>query len=96
MYTIKTEVLGNIDKGQNPNKPPWGVDIVTITGDTYVSIQDQVSDWIGENDIGGGEWCMPPVYKDGKVIGYMSYNGRLWESQSWMDTTQQIHINEGE
>jgi hypothetical protein len=38
-----------------------------------------VRNFISENDLGGGNWTGGDVYKNGKKIGAISYNGRYWE-----------------
>jgi len=30
-------------------------------------------------DLGGGNWANPEIKDGGKVIGFMSYNGRVWK-----------------
>jgi hypothetical protein len=92
MYSIRTEVCGNPDFGQNPNKPPYGVRITTLKAKTFTELREKVSAWIGENDIGGGNWLEPALMRDGSLIGYMSYNGRIWATNTW--PTTEIHIKE--
>ena len=38
-----------------------------------------VREFIEENDLGSGNWPNGGVYKNGKKIGYISYNGRFWD-----------------
>lgn len=92
MFEIKTEVCGNPDYGQNPRKPPYGVRIKTIKAKTFDDLLDQVREWQHDNDIGGGNWCEPALMRDGSLIGYMSYNGRIWATNTW--PTTEIHIKE--
>jgi hypothetical protein len=94
MYSIKTEVCGNPDYGQNPNKPPYRVRVKTIRASTYAELLDKVREWQSDNDIGGGNWMNPALMRDNAVIGYMSYNGRVWSDQSFSPSTMQIHIKE--
>jgi hypothetical protein len=89
-FEIKTMVCGNPDRGQNPNKPPYGVRAKTLRANTYAEIREMVQDWIGDNDIGGGNWMNPPLVFDGQVVGYMSYNGKVWADVSWTPDTKQI------
>ena len=94
MFELKTEVCGNPDYGQNPNKPPYGVRVKTIKAKTFDDLLDQVRAWISDNDIGGGNWMNPALMRDAEIIGYMSYNGKVWSDQSITPTTMQIHIKE--
>jgi hypothetical protein len=94
MYSIKTEVCGNPDYGQDPRKPPYGVRVKTIKSSSFNDLLDKVVQWQADNDIGGGNWMNPALMRDGTVIGYMSYNGRIWSDQSFTPSTMQIHIKE--
>jgi len=94
MYSIKTEVCGNPDYGQDPRKPPYGVRVKTIKAKTYSELSEKVLEWICDNDIGGGNWMNPALMRDGQVIGYMSYNGKVWSDASFTPSTMQIHIKE--
>jgi hypothetical protein len=94
MYEIKTEVCGNPDFGQDPRKPPYGVRVKTIKAKTYDLLLDQVREWQSDNDIGGGNWMNPALMRDSEIVGYMSYNGKIWSDQSITPSTMQIHIRE--
>ena len=94
MYSIKTEVCGNPDYGQNPNKPPYGVRVKSIRSSSFNDLLNKVREWQSDNDIGGGNWMNPALMRDGTVIGYMSYNGKIWSDQSFTPSTMQIHIKE--
>jgi hypothetical protein len=93
-FMLKTEVCGNPDYGQDPNSPPYGVNIVRITTNSIEVLIERVRHWQGENDIGGGNWMNPAVYVDGKEVGYMSYNGKVWADRSWTPNTKQINLTE--
>jgi hypothetical protein len=92
MYSIKTEVCGNPDYGQNPNRPPYGVRVKTIKASTYSELVGKVRLWIDDNDIGGGNWMQPALMRNDQVIGYMSYNGKIWATKTWPST--EVHIKE--
>ena len=90
LYTIKTKVCGNPDFGQNPNKPPYGVRITTLKAKTFTELLKKVREWFVENDIGGGNWQQPALMCNGSLIGYMSYNGKIWATNTWPST--EIHM----
>lgn len=94
MYSIKTEVCGNPDYGQNPNKPPYGVRVKTIRAIAFSDLLKKVFQWQADNDIGGGNWMNPALMRDGAVIGFMSYNGKIWSDPSFLTSSMQIHIRE--
>lgn len=46
------------------------------------SIDDAVKkcgEFIDKNHLGGGNWDGGNIYSDDKLIGYISYNGRVWD-----------------
>lgn len=90
MYSIKTKVCGNPDYGQDPLKPPYGIDIELLQADDLSQLKALVREWQYENDIGGGNWANPAVYKNNKVMGYMSYNGKVWDSPEWSIGSKEV------
>jgi hypothetical protein len=91
MYEIKTQVCGNPDFGQDPRKPPHGVRVKKIKAKTYDELKTLVREWMSDNDIGGGNWMNPPLVVSGEVVGYMSYNGKVWADRCWTPETKQIY-----
>lgn len=78
MYTMKLSSRGNPDFGQYaPLSEPE-----TVTGETLADIVKAAERYCGFWNLGGGNWTTPAVKRDGKVIGYISYNGRVWESKA--------------
>ena len=75
-YIVVLEALGNPDHGENPyqyiTKP------TQITSKTIDEIVDKAMKWQMENDIGAGNWRTPEVWRGNEIVGYMSYNGRIW------------------
>jgi len=94
LFELTPQVCGNPDYGQDPNQPPYGVDIVKITAHNFDLLLKRVRNWQYENDIGGGNWMNPAVYFNGKEVGYMSYNGKVWADKSWTPNTKQIYFKE--
>ena len=90
MYQIKPIVWGNPDYGQDPNKPPYGIKPQTIKSDDINELKKKVREWQYENDVGGGNWGSPAVYQDGKVLGYMSYNGKIWDKSVWDNKAREV------
>jgi len=90
MYQIKPIVWGNPDYGQDPNKPPYGVKPQTIKSDDIKELKKKVREWQYENDVGGGNWGSPAVYQDGKILGYMSYNGKIWDKSVWDNKAREV------
>ena len=93
-FKLTTEVCGNPDYGQDPSIPPYGVEVTTLNAHKFEDLIAQVREWQYENDIGGGNWMNPSVCVDGEVVGYMSYNGKVWADKSWTPNTRQIYFKE--
>ena len=90
MYSIKTEVCGNPDFGQDPSQPPYGVVVETLHAETMTELRKIINEWMGDNNIGGGNWMNPKVLKNGKTLGFMSYNGRVWDRSPWSNNAQRV------
>ena len=73
---VEVECFGNIDHGQNPNEL---IAKKEIKGSTIKEIRKKVADFQSENMIGDGNWGECPLYVHGSLIGYMSFNGRVWD-----------------
>ena len=89
MYSLKTKTVGNPDKGQDPSRPLFWAEVTTLSAPTLEDLRSLVSEWMAENDIGSGNWASPPVLRDGKRVGFMSYNGRVWVEKNWTPETQE-------
>lgn len=78
MYKVTLSSCGNIDYGQDPDKPLFGVPLQTQEAETIEECQDHVRSYIEKYELGGGNWTGGKVFKDGEEIGRISYNGRYW------------------
>jgi hypothetical protein len=77
MYTVRLSSCGNPDFGQYaPLSEPE-----TVTRETLADMVKAAEEYRGFWDLGGGNWMTPAIKKNGKVVGYISYNGRVWESR---------------
>lgn len=81
MIEMKLRSVGNPDFGQYaPISEPRTVrvpDLKAAVDACWVYIQE----W----NLGGGNFVDPKVIEDGKLIGYISYNGRFWTCAEWKD-----------
>lgn len=74
-FLVKLRGVGNPDFSQyadvaNPK---------TATGKTLGEISTAARNYIGEWNLGGGNWPVTRVFDStGKVIAEISYNGRAW------------------
>ena len=81
MYTVKLSSCGNIDYGQNPYEPLYDVPKRVIKATSIEECQQIVRNYIDFYNLGSGNWDGGDVFKDGKLIGYISYNGRYWNHE---------------
>jgi hypothetical protein len=52
-----------------------------ITAPTLKRLKAIVEEYITFWDLGGGNFIMPSVFKDNKLIGHFSYNRRFWRAK---------------
>lgn len=90
LVTLKS--VGNIDHGQNPNKPKIGASKNnSVQVNSFLEAKQKCMDFIDKNDLGGGNWSGGLIMDDNnKVIAHVSYNGRVWEGASWTKDTKEI------
>ena len=74
-FSIRVTTVGNPDFSQYaPITDP-----TTFNSNDWESLVEQLrqyqTDWL----IGGGNWTDPVLFKDGKPIGNVSFNCRVWE-----------------
>jgi hypothetical protein len=81
IYRVTLKVVGNPDKGQDPTAPLYGVDPATIADKHLDALVEKVWDWQINNGIGAGNWNDAIVMHNGKRLGTMSYNGRIWDDE---------------
>jgi len=79
-YVLSLGSCGNPDYYENPEKAACEERAVFIN--SVVDGQEHVRQYIDNNDLGGGSWFGGLVFSNKKVVGYYSYNGRLWSYPS--------------
>lgn len=78
-YEARLRSVGNPDFGQDPSRPMSRSGVVQTA--TLKEMRDVVEKYRDSWGLGGGNWVDPVVYRDGKSIGYFSYNGRFWRRE---------------
>ena len=74
--------VGNPDFRQDPTQRVWGtLEFENIGFKKLSKLRDMVTMYRDENDLGGGNFIPPKVYKNDKYVGYFSYNGRFWREK---------------
>lgn len=82
MFTMTLETVGNPDHGQYEAVSPK----VKIKGRTFKEILSKVEDFMDLYSVGGGNWVAPALYEGKNLVGFMSYNRRIWETRGWPST----------
>jgi len=73
---------------------PVNTEPITKGGNTLSEMRDHFLYWRNHNGLGSGNVPTIQVRKGKQVIGWFSYNGRLWEGcQDWDSNTKEIIIN---
>jgi len=87
MMKIKIKKHGNPDYGQNPNK----TEKEELTATTIAELRAKVREWQLQTNCGGGNWGVCSVHINDKIVGYMSYNGRIWKEKKWNPSCIEIN-----
>lgn len=89
---VRLSSVGNPDYGQNPNQSLYGSEPnKTVTVKSFKEASKVCQKFIEDNDLGGGNWDGGLILDDNnKVIAHVSYNGRVWEGESWTSNTKEI------
>ena len=81
MYKVRAATVGNPDFRQYaPIAGP-----ATIEAATLDELRARVRGYMDYHQVGGGNWTSPPVFCDGKKIGNMSFNLRVWRGETVVD-----------
>lgn len=91
-YFLALSSCGNPDHYQDPNQELSPAIIKMIT--SKENGESIVREYISEYDLGGGNYTGGCVFKNGKLVGYYSYNGRLWAGLPFRDRDTQEKLNE--
>jgi len=50
---------------------------------SYAEASSVCQAYIRKYDLGGGNWAGGDIWIGAKHVGYVSFNGRVWESRTW-------------
>jgi hypothetical protein len=87
MFKIIFDIHGNPDRGQDD----W-TETHTITADTVSELRKKVVDFQGNNDIGGGNWGKAVLFHEDKIVGWVSYNLRVWDKPYWTSESKEVAV----
>ena len=75
---LRAMSYGNIDHDQNPKEFLWGE---WLKADTIEELRAKVQQWQYEEGVGAGNWDNASLFLNNKLVGYMSYNGKVWKNK---------------
>lgn len=79
-YEVELEALPNPDFDRNSHEGTVRVKKHMVKVDSPEQASDVVRRFIDEHDLGSGNWSGGNLHMNGKKVGYVSYNGRLWNN----------------
>jgi hypothetical protein len=78
MFRLDFKISGNPDRRESNWEESHSIEAPTIA-----ELRAKISTFKGENDIGGGNWGVASLYRDDVLLGFMSYNLRIWDKPYW-------------
>ena len=84
-YKVVLENYGNIDYGQNPNRPLPQTKNALIMCTSLGEASKLCLDYINKYDLGSGNWggnAGIVLDLNNKQVARISYNGRIWDIKS--------------
>jgi hypothetical protein len=87
MFNLEFTISSNPDRNQGNWEEKHNISAPTIK-----ELRANVLKFQGENDIGGGNWGEAILRQDGNIVGYMSYNLRVWDKPYWEGRGVEINI----
>lgn len=79
-YEIEVEAVPNYDFERGSHEATIRVPKQKIAATSIDEARDKVHHFILKHDLGGGNFPSAKLFKDGKQIGTISYNGRVWNN----------------
>lgn len=75
LFEARMSSVGNPDYAQYaPVSEPC-----TLSAPTLPELLAKIEAYRDDNDLGGGNWVDPKIVCGTRIIGWVSYNGRLWD-----------------
>jgi hypothetical protein len=87
MYHLNFTIQGNPDRGESD----WEENH-SVSAGTMKELREKVLKFQGEQDIGGGNWGEAVLRHDDALVGYVSYNLRVWKTPYWEEGREEVVI----
>jgi hypothetical protein len=78
-YEVELSAESNPDYDKSSYEGSVNIKSHKVKAKSIEEAREIVVAFIMENDLGSGNWSGGNVYKNGKKIGHVSYNGRYWD-----------------
>ena len=75
---LELKSVGNPDYGQDPYQPLWGCPDLSVPINSLREASSLCRDYIEEYNLGGGGWAGGQIFDEGKLVAYVSFNGKIW------------------
>lgn len=79
-YEVHLEAVPNIDYDQSDYRANVRVSKLKKSAKSIGEAVRIAKNFIEDNDLGSGNFIPAKLYKNGKQIGFISYNGRVWNN----------------
>jgi hypothetical protein len=60
------------------------IPLKTFTANNLPQLRYMIAFYMIEHNLNMGNWGTAKVFKDDNPLGYMSYNGRIWDRDCWL------------
>lgn len=82
-FWVVLDCRGNPDYGQDPRRRLPGVPTRRVLVASFAEASAAVRNYIEQHQLGGGNWTGGLITdQQGTLIGYVSFNGRVWRNRS--------------
>lgn len=78
MFKLTVEIASNPDR----DSTDWS-ETHAFSAPTMAELRKKINAFQADNNIGGGNWGEATLHQDDTLLGYMSYNGRIWKNKYW-------------
>ena len=80
-YTVSLSAEPNPDYDEYSIEGSINIPEVTVPVKDIDEAKLKVREFIDQHNLGSGNWSGGQIYKDGKPIAHISFNGRVWEGE---------------
>lgn len=87
MFTLRFAIHGNPDHGQED----W-TENHSVSAGTMKELREKARQFQGENNVGGGNWGEATLHHDDTLVGYVSYNLRVWKTPYWAGDSEEVKV----